>query len=188
MAIKTIFLLRHGQYKKKPSEVLTTLGRKQATLAGKRLKEIKFFKIHFSTMPRARETAEIVKKTMGYRKKIHGSDFLHECVPGFPKKLRKKHGFTDQKKLKADKRQADRAYRDIFTFSKGKRNELVVCHGNIIRYFLCKALGVDTEVWRKLDIKQCGITIIELNSKTRSIGIIAHNDIGHIPLKMQTFL
>lgn len=188
MAIKTIFLLRHGQYKKNPTEVLTPLGRKQAKLAGKRLKEIQFHKIHFSTMPRARETAEIVQKAMGYRKKMHGSDFLHECVPGFPKKLRKKHGFTDEKKLNADKRQANRAYRDIFTFSKSKRSELVVCHGNIIRYFLCKALGVDTEIWRKLDIKQCGITIIELNSKKRSIGIIAHNDIGHIPLKMQTFL
>lgn len=188
MAIKTIFLLRHGQYKKEPSEVLTTLGRKQATLAGKRFKEIKFYKLHFSTMPRARQTAEIVQKAMGYRKKMHGSDFLHECVPCFPKKLRKKYGYTDEKKLNAHKRNADRAYRDIFTFSKSKRNELVVCHGNIIRYFLCKALGVDIELWQKLDIKQCGITIIQLDSKNNKISIIAHNDIGHIPLKMQTFL
>lgn len=188
MAIKTIFLLRHGQYKKDPNEVLTDLGRKQAMLAGKRLKDIRFKKIHFSTLPRARETAEIVRKTMGYRKKLHGSDYLHECVPGFPKKLRKKYGHTDEKKLSANKRQADRAYRDIFTFSKSSRSELVVCHGNIIRYFFCKALGTDTEAWSKLDIKQCGITIIQLNSKTRSISIIAHNDIGHIPLKMQTFV
>lgn len=188
MAIKTIYLLRHGQYTKNPHEVLTTLGRKQAALAGKRLKEIKFNKMHFSTMPRARETAEIVKKTMAYSKKMHGSDFLHECVPGFPKKLRKKYGHTDQKKLAAHRRRADRAYRDIFTFAKSRRTELVVCHGNIIRYFVCKALGIDTELWCRLDIKQCGVTVIQLNSKTRAASIIAHNDIGHIPLKMQTFI
>lgn len=188
MAIKTILLLRHGQYKKKPSEVLTELGRKQAKLAGRRLKEMKIQKIYFSTMPRAQETAEIVKKTMGYKKPLYGSDFLHECVPGFPKKLRKKYGFNNLKKLIVDKKQADRSYKDIFTFSKLKRTELVVCHGNRIRYFLCKALGVDTDTWRRFDIKQCGLTVIQLDSKKRTMGIISHNDVGHIPLKMQTFL
>jgi serine/threonine-protein phosphatase PGAM5 len=188
MAIKMILLLRHGQYKNKPSEQLTALGRKQAALAGKRLKGMKIHKIHFSTMPRAKETAEIVIKNMGYKKKPHSSEFLRECVPGFPKKFRKKHGFTDVKKLKKDKLQADRGYRDVFTFSKSRRTELVVCHGNIIRYFLCKALGIDTDSWRRLDIKQCGLTVIQLDSKTRMAKIISHNDVGHIPLKMQTFM
>ncbi len=188
MAIKTIILLRHGQYKSEPSEKLTSLGRQQAVRAGKRLKSIKLDKIHFSTLPRAYETAEIVKVTLAYPKKLHGSDFLHECVPGFPKKLRKKHGYTDEKKLMKDKRQADRAYREIFTFSKRNCTELVVCHGNIIRYFVCKALGIDTESWRKFDIKQCGITVIQLNKKSRSLNVISHNDVGHLPVKMQTFM
>ena len=52
VAIKTILLLRHGQYKNEPSEQLTPLGRKQAILAGKRFKVIKFDKFHFSTLPR----------------------------------------------------------------------------------------------------------------------------------------
>lgn len=188
MAIKTIFLLRHGQYQKTPTEILTGLGRKQALLTGKRLKTIKLHKIYFSTLPRAQETAEIVRKTIGYRKKMYGSDLLHECVPGFAKRLRKEYGYTDEKKLARHLRQANRAYRNIFTFSKTHRAELVVCHGNIIRYFLCKALGIDTEGWLKFDIKQCGITIIQLDSKRHSISIISHNDIGHIPAKMQTFM
>ena len=139
-------------------------------------------------MPRAQETAAIVTKTMGYRKKLYGSDLLHECVPGFPKKLRKKHGYSDLKKLKKDKLQLDQIYKDIFTFSKKNRTELVVCHGNVIRYLLCKALKIDTETWTRFDIKQCGISMIELNSKTRSMKIIAHNDVGHIPHKLQTFI
>lgn len=188
MAIKRIILVRHGQYKKEPSEVLTPLGRKQAKFAGKRLKEISFHVFHHSTMPRAQETAAIICKAMGYKKPLLGSQVLHECVPGFPKKLRKKHGFTDEKKLKKDKRQADRAYKKLFTYSPRNRVELVVCHGNIIRYFICKALGVDTECWRRFDIKQCGISIVELDSKKKSIKVISHNDVGHIPLKMQTFM
>lgn len=191
MATKTIILVRHGQYLSKPSEKLTTLGRKQAVLAGRRLKQMKFHKIHFSTMPRAKETAEIITRTMGYGRKLHGSADLHECLPGFPKKERKKHGHTDEKVFRKDKRQADRAYKEIFTFSKTNRTELVVCHGNIIRYFLCKTLGIDTELWLKLDIKQCGITVITLEDSKkyrRKARVVTHNDVGHIPLKMQTFL
>lgn len=188
MAIKTVLLLRHGQYKKEPVEQLTPLGRKQAALAGKRLKAFKISKMHFSTMPRARETAEIVKKHMEYEKRALGTDILHECVPGFPKKKRKKSGHTDLKKLAKDKRQADRAFKQIFTFSKRNSTELVVCHGNIIRYFICKALGINTELWLSMDIKQCGISSIQLNSKTREMKVMAHNDLGHIPLHKQTFM
>jgi serine/threonine-protein phosphatase PGAM5 len=188
MAIKSIILLRHGQYKKKPNEQLTALGKKQAKLAGKRLKQMKVHRFYFSTMPRARQTADIVRKTMRYAKRLQGSDVFHECVPGFPKRLRKKHGFTDLELLARHKRQADRAYKQIFKYSQSERTELIVCHGNIIRYFVCKALGLNTENWRLFDIKQCGISILQLNSKTREIRVIAHNDVGHIPLKMQTFL
>jgi broad specificity phosphatase PhoE len=60
----TSLLLRHGQYKKEPLETLTTLGMKQARLAGRRLREYSISEIHHSTMPRARETAEIIKKML----------------------------------------------------------------------------------------------------------------------------
>lgn len=84
--------------------------------------------------------------------------------------------------------QADRAFKKYFTFSKTKRTVLLVCHGNIIRYLVCKSLGIDTDSWTKFDIKQCGITIVELNSKDNSIKVIGHNDVGHIPIEMQTFI
>lgn len=188
MMIKTIILLRHGQYIKLPTEKLTALGRKQAQLAGKRLNDFKINKIFVSSMPRAKETSEISLKQLSRVFKPEACDFLRECVPGFPKKLRKKHGYTNLKELKKDKIQADMAFRKYFTFSKTTRTELLVCHGNIIRYLVCKSLGIDTDTWTKLDIKQCGITIVQLNSKNKTISVITHNDVGHIPIKMQTFI
>lgn len=186
--IKTLIFLRHGQYQTKPTEKLTALGRKQAQLAGRRLGEFKINKIYVSTMPRAIETSKIVLKKFSRLLKPESCDLLQECVPGFPLKLRKIYGHTNLAKLKKGKAQADKAYKKYFTFSKKMRTELLVCHGNIIRYFVCKALGVDTDTWVKLDIKQCGITIIILDSENNSVSLITHNDIGHIPVKMQTFI
>ena len=69
-ATRTLILIRHGQYESwhddRDKHVLTTLGREQSELTGKRLKELneKYSVIHYSTMPRATETAEIVCQSL----------------------------------------------------------------------------------------------------------------------------
>ena len=192
MAKKTLILVRHGQYHK-ASEVelerLTDLGRKQAKLVGKRLKEVKIDRIEHSTMPRAIETALLIKKELGYAKLLNSCADLCECVPDFPKELRKKYHFNDVKKLKSDKAQADRAFRKYFTRPHKNSTEVLVCHGNIIRYLICKALGVDTINWAKFDIQQCGISIVEIDTESdHKFKVLGHNDIGHIPYPQRTYL
>ena len=192
MAKKIIILVRHGQFHKatdKQLECLTTLGRKQAQYAGKRLREIKISKIIHSTMPRAVETATIIKKVLGFKKSFTACESLCECVPGFPKKLRKKHGFTDAKKIKKDIAQAEQAYKKYFSKPRKNSVEVLVCHGNVIRYLVSRVLEVDPLIWRKLDIQQCGISVVELRSAgTNPKVVLSHNDVGHIPFKERTFL
>lgn len=62
-------------------------------------------------------------------------------------------------------------------------------HGNIIRYLICKTLGVDTLAWRSMDIQQCGICVVEIRSKgTNRKMVLSHNDVGHIPKNQRTFI
>ena len=180
--------MRHGQYTKDPTEQLTSLGKKQASLTGKRLAKIDFKKIYSSKLPRAIETANIIIKNFKQKQRFQKKLFLNECIPGFPKKLRKKFGHTDEKKLLRDKKTADAAFNELFKFEKIDTKILIVCHGNIIRYFICKALKMKAYQWLDLDIKQCGICEIKLKSETKKMQLIGHNDVGHIPLKMQTFI
>ena len=97
MPTKTIILVRHGQYHpaaEKNLERLTTLGRQQAKFVANRLKENKIDRIVHSTMPRAMETADIIKKLLKFKRPFLYCDSLRECVPGFPKNLQK----TNKKK------------------------------------------------------------------------------------------
>lgn len=194
MAQKTIILVRHGQYIPKSEtelERLTTLGRDQARLVGKRLKENKkIHRIYHSSMPRAIETAGIIKKQLGYKGHFESCEHLRECVPGFPKNQRKKYGFTDEKKLKKDKLQADRAFKKYFKLPRsGETIEVLVCHGNIIRYLICRLLEIETLAWRQMDIQQCAMSVIELKSKGfNKKMLISHNDVGHIPKAKRTFV
>lgn len=69
-ATRTLILIRHGQYEHwqddSDKRTLTDLGREQARLTGERLRSLgeKYDMIHFSTMPRATETADIISKCL----------------------------------------------------------------------------------------------------------------------------
>lgn len=186
--IKTIILLRHGQYISGDKERLTALGRKQARYAGRRLQDFKIDSVVVSTMPRAQETARIALKRSAKKiAKFESTDLLRECIPGFPEKLRiekklKKSSLNKQKKT------LDEGFEKYFTFSKKKTTQLIVCHGNVIRYLVCRALSIPTLKWVQMDIKQCGISIIQLDTKKKTMSLIAHNDVGHIPHRHQTFV
>lgn len=68
-ATRVLVLIRHGQYETwhedREKRVLTALGKEQAMLTSQRLKQLNenYDIIHYSTMPRAVETAQFVAKT-----------------------------------------------------------------------------------------------------------------------------
>ena len=69
-ATRTLILIRHGQYEHGQDDpdkrILTALGREQAMMTGERLREMgeKYTTLHYSTMPRATETANIISKSL----------------------------------------------------------------------------------------------------------------------------
>lgn len=183
-----IVLLRHGQYTKEPVEQLTKLGKKQAKLAGKKLNEFNFDEVIVSTMPRAIETATIALSQFKKKTNFNLEDLIRESTPGFPVALRKKYKITDTSNFDENIKNADKAFKKYFKAKDVKKTTLLVCHGNIIRYLICKALGVDSETWIKLDVQQCGFSIIRYNQHKKSFELLTHNEIGHIDLKDRTFI
>jgi serine/threonine-protein phosphatase PGAM5 len=91
--------------------------------------------------------------------------------------------------LRIHKRQAERAFTQyIKKKARSKKVILIVCHGNIIRYMICRALGIDTLNWVKLDICQGALSVISYHKKRKALEVVSHNDAGHIPLRYQTFV
>jgi serine/threonine-protein phosphatase PGAM5 len=192
MGKKTILLIRHGQYhaaEKGMPERLTALGRWQAKRVGRRLREYKISRIVHSSMPRAHETAAIIKKELKFRGALQPCEKLHECVPGFPAALRKMDGPTATKNLKRQIAQAEAAFRKYFKASRRDSVEVLVCHGNIIRYLLCRVLGIESLNWVKMDILQCSVSTVALGTKrAHRRMLLGFNDVGHIPKSRQTHL
>lgn len=69
---------------------------------------------------------------------------------------------------------------------KNDRHDLIVCHGNVIRYFVTKVLNVDTMSWLQMSITNCSLTIVRV-LPDGTMKLDAFSDYGHIPENMRTF-
>ena len=189
-AARTIVLVRHGHYvpdahDSSPGPGLSPLGMAQAKLAGARLAAMpaKFDAIYASPMTRASETAKIISADLPSVPFETLSD-LAECTP----KTRRAEIIADEKpeKMKACAATLDALFKERFVPARGTpRREIFVAHGNVTRYLITRALGVDTEAWLEMSVAHASFTTILVEPDGR-FKLIAAGDIGHVPPNMQT--
>lgn len=187
---RKIIFVRHGQYSLHP-EKLTKLGRKQAKLTAKAISYLQPSKIHSSTMPRALETAGIIAQRTKIKVKSHNM-FREGLLPGtveFSSSISKKLNQTKgnlKTKARTAKKTADLAFKTLFSIPKrGQYSEVVVAHGNVIRYWVCKALDISEDKWLNMEVSHCSITTIRI-SNSGNIVLLGFSDVGHLPLKSRS--
>lgn len=193
MAYRFIYLVRHGQYvqKKQDGGELTKRGILQARLTAESLRGLPFDRIVTSTILRAAQTTKIILDEFP-DKRVHPSDLLREGVPSLPPSLSKFYTMNQYRKppsgdeIYETMTRFDKAYTTFFTPAlEEDQYDLLVCHGNIIRYFVTRTLQVDLDVWVRMAIYNCGITLILVDAEGES-SLISHNDAGHLPYELRT--
>ena len=191
--VRTIYLIRHGEYNQTDTSdsdignVLTPLGIAQARLLSARLKgmSVKFTSLVSSTMIRAKQTAQIINADFP-ELELKESNLIRECTP--PTWREDIMVKTDPKELSECVDNLEKAFREFFISSPdaNDRNDIIVCHGNVIRYFVAKVLKVDTMSWLQMSITNCSLTIIRI-MPDGTMKLDAFSDYGHIPENMRTF-
>lgn len=64
--------------------------------------------------------------------------------------------------------------------------DVVVCHGNVIRYFALRALQLPPEAWLRLCTYNCSLTHIKVRP-SGSVSLISLGDTGHLRLEESSF-
>jgi serine/threonine-protein phosphatase PGAM5 len=190
-AARLITLVRHGHYL--PDERadaargpgLSALGVAQAHLAGARLAGggSEFDALHVSPMQRARDTAAVIGMEFPQQRFTLIED-LKECTPS----TRRSEITKDEtpEALAACQAQLDRVFATYFQPAAGQeRRELFVCHGNVIRYLVTRALGVETNAWLEMSVGHASLTRIRVEADGR-FKVISVGDVGHLPTNLLT--
>ena len=189
--------MRHGQYDELSGSrfggALTPLGRRQAKKTAAALRRLEVAAIWSSTLLRAKETASFVAAKQP-RARLKRTKLLCEVIPTKLPPHIKLRIPIDATHIRDDKTRADRAYDTLFRTTKRSRTEIVVCHGNLIRYLVCRALGIAPKLWMRLDSTHCGLTEFRVLSPPRKAGapakgivrVVRYNDVGHLPTAIRT--
>jgi serine/threonine-protein phosphatase PGAM5 len=190
-AARTIVLVRHGHYvadaaaDPKLGPGLSPLGVAQAHLLGARLAGLPepFDALYVSPLQRARDTAATIADDFPGRK-FAVLDDLAECTP--PTRDAGIMAGEKPADLAACQAQLDRLFAAWFHPATGaERAELFVCHGNVIRYLVTRALGIDTRAWLGLSVGHASITRIRIEADGR-IKVTVVGDVGHLSPNLLT--
>lgn len=189
MGTRTLILVRHGQYAVEDAGRLTELGRKQAELTGnwlhQHLEGQRVDALWSSTLPRARETANIIAQSLTparvvNRSKVRPAGVLCEGIYSKVKGYDVPAGEREQ-----DRARADAAFARFFRTSKSDRLEIIVCHGNLIRYLVCRAIDVPVVRWTRMNSNHCSVTRV-LVRDTGAVRVVSYNETAHLPVKIVT--
>ena len=189
---RTLYLIRHGLYDEDDprdeavGKGLTEDGRTQARMTGARLAAlgVPFDTLWTSPFTRARETAAIIAQSLpGLTPRL--APELAECTPT----TRRQDVMTTlaADEAEACRAQLEQAFARFFVPSPaGDRHELLVCHGNVIRWLWCRALGVETAAWLGMAIANCSITVIQIKPDG-ACKLYVFGDAAHLPVELQTY-
>lgn len=193
-ASRILILIRHGQYVWDPHDpekrILTELGRKQAAITGQRLKEVgySYDTLYYSTMPRATETAQIIMQSLP-GVPTHSCDLMREGAPIRPEPMHKTWK-PESHEFFRDGPRIEAAFRKYFHRAPPSQTEdsieILVCHANVIRYFVCRALQLPPEAWLRISLANASITKVTC----RPSGTVSLKTLGsceHMPKDVITY-
>ncbi|CAL7945174.1 unnamed protein product [Xylocopa violacea] len=184
--VKHIILIRHGQYntegKADSDRTLTNLGKQQAEATGKRLQELglPYSLMVQSTIVRAKETAKIIEK---YLKDVTVTEdsVLSEGMPIAPDPPIDM--WNTEVVVYEDGPRIEAAFRKYFHRPEPSQDKdsyiILVCHANVIRYFVCRALQFPPEGWLRLSLNHGSITWVSIRPNGR-VTLRSLGDSGHM--------
>ncbi|MBX2797172.1 MAG: histidine phosphatase family protein [Myxococcales bacterium] len=188
MGVRTLHLVRHGQYLRDP-EMLTDLGRAQSACVASRLAREGVVEVVTSTLPRASQTTEALRHALPSAR-FRRSRLLVEGIPCPPPWPARGEVATRLQSRTDDEweRTRDRLQRATVRFVRptrgGDQTDVLVGHGNWIRAMICRALELPLEAWWSFDMHHCGLCTLRVGRKRTFL--VRFNETGHLPDAMLT--
>jgi serine/threonine-protein phosphatase PGAM5 len=88
--------------------------------------------------------------------------------------------------IQAGQKQAEMVFSKYLTPARSEdKTDIIVSHGNLIRYLVCRVLGGPADGWLNMLTFNCGITEIDIEPGGR-LRLVRYNDLGHLPTELIT--
>lgn len=188
--VRYVILIRHGDYNYVEGDDrvvngLNAMGHAQARYAGERLKgmPVKMTRLYCSDFTRARETADDIGAILGIP--AVRDTLLRECTPTNDRADIMKGEKPED--VAACEAQLDAAWKaHMIPAVTADEHDVLVCHGNVIRWWIARTLGMDMKKWISMDIGNGSLTVVAVRSDGTP-RLVSYSDVGHLPVDAQTW-
>ncbi|APY84702.1 histidine phosphatase family protein [Streptomyces alfalfae] len=191
-ATRHLYLVRHGEATADESG-LTEAGRQQATLLGRRLRDVPLAAVHHGPLARARQTARLIGDQLD-GVPLHVSELADDFVPHVPERDELPPESADLflrflAGSGADERGPDLARRALAEFTgpvagDEDRHELVVTHNFLIAWLVRDALYAPKWRWLGINHANAALTVIRY-PVDRPASVVVSNDMRHLPAELR---
>jgi len=190
-----LYLVRHGEQQDAEYGLedgpLSPRGMHQARAIGERLGGIPFTNVWHSQLERSAATASIMTEQMS-GVSSQPSALLMDCIPSgpspdMPPAFLSFFGSVTPEEIEAGEAQMADAIAEFLAPARGDRHDLLITHNFVIAWFVREVFGAPSWRWLGLNQANCGLTIIRVRSAKPPV-LIAHNDLGHLPVELRTGL
>ena len=186
-----VYLIRHGMYDRvesvdgRTANGLNALGHEQARLLGERIRSLPVRPrlLVSSGLTRARETGDELALILGLP--CERDSLLEECSP--PSLADTAATAVDREEAATCTATLEKAWaRYMRPATQDDTHDLLVCHGNVIRWFVARALQADSKRWNTMGIGNASLTILAVRPDG-STRLLMYSDVGHLPVDKQTW-
>ncbi|MEJ1091822.1 histidine phosphatase family protein [Microbacterium istanbulense] len=190
-----IYLVRHGEHQDAEHGVddgpLSPRGQRQAELIADRLSGLPLDGVWHSPLLRATETAKAVAARLP-SVVPEPSALLFDCVPtgptdDTPAAYEPFFGSVTEAEIEAGRAQMEDAVGEFLMRKTGDVHDVLITHNFVIAWFVREVLGAPEWRWMTLNQAHCGLTVI-MQRQGRPWTLLAHNDLGHLPMELRTGL
>lgn len=192
-----VVFVRHAQPEAGDSEGgskhLTRKGMHQAELTGQRLQALfgSVGAIYHSGSGEAEATVKVLRGYMGKDCVVRESALFAEGLPTIPSPRPAALGVVSDEELLCDSSRAEGAFRALMWRPTGEcpekaSVEVVVGHGNVIRYLTCRAVQLPPTAWSRLAAYHCAVTWLDLDCEG-DVMLREFGGVGHLPPELVTY-
>eukprot|EP00927_Polykrikos_kofoidii_P079895 TRINITY_DN76731_c0_g1_i1.p1 TRINITY_DN76731_c0_g1~~TRINITY_DN76731_c0_g1_i1.p1 ORF type:complete len:387 (-),score=62.51 TRINITY_DN76731_c0_g1_i1:140-1300(-) len=201
---RQVVFVRHAQAASantaESTSVLSDIGMRQARLTGERLRavfdEAKVGNgaviVFHSGEPETKATAEAIHGFLAKPCKLTGTALLAEGLPVLPSPA--SSGVVEafeEANADAELARAEGAFRAHIWQPTGElpervNVEVIVSHGNLLRYLTCRSLQLPPSAWSRLRAHNCALTRLDIDSDG-FVYLHEFGSIGHLPLELVTY-
>ncbi len=186
-----VLLVRHGAYTRddnadeRLANALDVLGHDQAKRVGARLASlhVPFRALVTSEFLRARQTADDIGAALHMTPVI--DTLIHECTP--TPEHPEYTTYHSPEDVLACVAQLQSAWAKYFKPTPDAHTwDVLVSHGNVIRWLMLKSLGADVNRWYAPETANAGLTVIAVRADG-TCRLVTYNDTGHLAPEKQSW-